>query len=127
MKDCRRFASSLRPSVMATRKTALKETIDAFPDEADLSAQMIALTERQAAQLLTEAEIRAEAGQYQLARGILSQFPTESVGRVTKIQVQDALEKLNESAAKAESLVEQLKGQVALAERCTTASTAADR
>ncbi len=95
-------------------KEILQETIDQFPGEADLSAQMIALTERQAGQLLTEAEIRAEAGQYELARGILTQFPLQSVGRVTKIQVQDALGKLNDSASKAESLAEQLKGQVAL-------------
>jgi len=95
-------------------KIALQETIDAFPDEAELSAQVIALTERQASQLLTEAEVRAEAGQYELARGILSQFPVQSVGRVTKIQVEDALGKLNESKTKTQSLIEQLKGQVAL-------------
>lgn len=95
-------------------KMALQETIDAFPNEVALAAQLVALTERQAAQLLKEAEIRAAAGQYQLARGILSKFPTESVGRVTKIQVQDALAKLDDSDAQVEQLVEQLKAQVAL-------------
>ena len=95
-------------------KKALRETIEAFPEEADLSAQLTALTERQATQLLDEAQIRAEAGQYELARGILSQFPNQAVGRVTRIQVEDALGKLDESRAKAESLAEQLKAQVAL-------------
>jgi len=95
-------------------KIALQETIDAFPEEAGLAAQLTALTERQAAQLLSEAELRAEAGQFQLARGILSKFPIESVGRVTKIRVQDALTKLNDADGKSEQLVEQLKGQVAL-------------
>lgn len=95
-------------------KAALQDTIDAFPEEAGLAAQLTALTERQATQLLTEAELRADAGQFKLARGILSQFPIESVGRVTKIRVQDALAKLNDADAKAEQLVEQLSSQVAL-------------
>ncbi len=95
-------------------KAALEETIAAFPQEADLSAQLTALTERQASQLLGEAEVRAAAGQYELATAILSQFPVQSVDRVTKIQVQDALAKLNESKSKAQSLIEQLKAQVSL-------------
>ncbi len=95
-------------------KEMLQEVIDQFPDAAVLSAQMIALTELQASQLLTEAKIRAESGQYKLASEILSQFPVQSVGRVTKEQVKEAIGKLNDSASKAELLVEQLQGQVAL-------------
>ena len=53
----------------------LQEIIEDFPGEADLSAQLIALTERQALQLLAEAEFRAAAGQNQLARDILNRFP----------------------------------------------------
>jgi pimeloyl-ACP methyl ester carboxylesterase len=95
-------------------KLALQEIMDDFPAELELPAQLIALTELQAAQLLAEAEVRAVAGQYQLASKILNQFPVESVSRVTKIKVQDALGKLNDAELKARTLIEQLQAQVAL-------------
>ncbi len=94
-------------------KEALQQTINDFPDEADLRPQLTALTERQGAQLLSEAETRAEAGQYELARGILNGFPLQVVGRITRIQVEDALKKLDTSRDGAASMVEQLRGQVA--------------
>jgi len=95
-------------------KATLKKIIEDFPEEADLKGQLTALTEQQAAQLLTEAETRTEAGQYKLARDILSRFPVEAVGRVTKIRVQDAFANLNENAERARQLVEQLKAQTSL-------------
>ena len=94
-------------------KQALQQTIDDFPAEADLKPQLTALTERQAAQLLTEAKTRAKAGQYELARGILEGFPLEIVGRITRIQVQDALAEIEASRDQAASMVQQLRGQVA--------------
>ena len=66
-------------------KQALQATIDDFPEEVDLLPQLAALTKRQAEQLLDEANDRAEAGQYQLARGILQGFPLQAVSRITKI------------------------------------------
>lgn len=95
-------------------KAALQEIVEDFPDEPELAAQLTALTEQQAGQLLTEAEVRAAAGQYQLAGEILSKFPVESVGRVTRIQVQDAVAKLNNAAAQGRQLIEQLRAQVSL-------------
>jgi pimeloyl-ACP methyl ester carboxylesterase len=94
-------------------KQALQDTINAFPDQADLKPQLAALTEKQAEQLLSEAETRAAAGQYELARGILSGFPLDVVGRIKKIQVEDALKKLDTPREDATKLVEQLRGQVA--------------
>lgn len=95
-------------------KTALTEIIEDFPAEADLQSQLTALTEQQAAQLLAEAELRAAAGQFQLARDILSRFPVDAVGRVTRIQVQDALARWDGDAEQARRLIAQLQQQVAL-------------
>lgn len=95
-------------------KQALQQTITDFPnDAADLRPQLTALTERQGAQLLDEAETRADAGQYLLARGILNGFPMREVGRITRIQVEDALKKLDDSQNEAGALVKQLQAQVA--------------
>lgn len=94
-------------------KAALQRAVDDFPDEADLKPQLTALTERQGTQLLAEAETRAAAGQYELARGILNGFPLREVGRITRLQVQDALTKLDASADQAKELLKQLRGQVA--------------
>ncbi|QDT02704.1 Alpha/beta hydrolase family protein [Rubripirellula lacrimiformis] len=87
--------------------------IEPFPADIDRDAMLIALTEQQAGQLLDEAKVRAAAGQYQLARGILSNFPTQAVGRITRIQVQDELKKLDDSAGEAAALSQLLRDHVA--------------
>lgn len=93
-------------------KRALAD-IKNFPADVDREAMMIALTEQQAAQLLGEAKLRAEAGQYRLASGILSQFPLQDVGRITRIQVQDAIETIDGQRGQAAKLVDQLRTHVA--------------
>jgi predicted esterase len=93
-------------------KAALEATIADFPDEKDLEKQLIALTQRQASQLLDEAEKRAGVGQYQLAKGILDNFPTEDVGRITRLQVQDARNELQQKEDEAKQIVGQLRKQI---------------
>ncbi len=93
-------------------RETLAEVIQDFPEEADMRPQLAALTERQASQLLKEAEIRAEAGQLGLAREILNEFPVDAVGRLTRLQVQDAIGKLDDARDQAQSLLEQLRAQV---------------
>ncbi len=83
-----------------------------FPADIDRAAMLIGLTEQQASQLLDEAKVRAEAGQYSLARSILSNFPTQELGRITRLKVQDALAKLNEPSDEAAKLIAQLREQV---------------
>ncbi len=90
----------------------LAEVIHDFPTEADLTPQLAALTEKQAAQLLEEAEIRSAAGQVELARDMLNQFPLQAVGRVTRLQVNDALAKLDGARDQTQLLVKQLRHQV---------------
>lgn len=91
----------------------LEQVIKDFPEEANMRPQLAALTEQQAAQLLKEAETRAEAGQTRLASDMLSEFPLNAVGRLTRLRVQDAVGKLNQSRDQAKSLVTQLRKQVA--------------
>lgn len=93
-------------------KTALEATIADFPNEKDLNKQLISLTQRQASQLLDEAEQRASVGQYQLANSILDNFPTEDVGRTTRLKVQDVRAELLEKEQTARELVGQLRKQV---------------
>jgi len=93
-------------------RQSLEQTIKAFPEETDLQPQLIALTERQGLQLLEEAQMRIEAGQYGLARGILNGFPLDAVGQITKIQVEDELKKLDDAKREMDQLINQLRSQV---------------
>lgn len=90
----------------------LSRTIKDFPEEEHLEAQLVALTERQGDQLLEEAEMRREVGQYHLARQILETFPSQQLGRVSRLKVQDALAEMNASREQIESLKTRLRGQV---------------
>ncbi len=90
----------------------LREAIETFPEAAKMQRQIIVLTERQANQLLEEAMLRADSGQEELALQILEQFPTDQLGRVTRLQVQDATQKIRASQSQAKSLIKQLDSQI---------------
>lgn len=94
-------------------KRTLQETIDAFPEEADLAPQLVALTEKQAEQLLDEAQTRAAAGQFELAKGILEGFPIGIVGRIKRLQVEDALKAIQDTDQQILAMVDRLHEQVA--------------
>jgi pimeloyl-ACP methyl ester carboxylesterase len=93
-------------------RQALQETVNDFPEENDLKPQLTALTERQGLQLLDEAAIRVDAGQYELARNIFSGFPLDAVGRVTRIKVEDAVKGLDDAKRESDALINQLRAQV---------------
>ncbi|MDB4331724.1 hypothetical protein OAA27_01505 [bacterium] len=93
-------------------KLALKRTIKDFPDEKDLAPQLVVLTEKQADQLLDEATGRISAGQYKLARSILEGFPLDIVGRIKRLQVEDALAELDGNDLQSEKIVTSLKTQI---------------
>lgn len=91
----------------------LREAIDTFPEAKQMNSQLVAIVERQAAQLLDEAKLRSEAGQENLAMQILSQFPVDQVGRVTRLQVEDAIQKIRDANNQSESIANQLEQQSA--------------
>lgn len=115
-KDLDGRLQAVRFFISAERYEDARELLEAvikdFPGEVELKPQLAALTERQATQLLEEAETRAEAGQRRLAREMLSQFPIQAVGRLTGLKVQDAMAKLNKSRDQSAALVTQLRQQV---------------
>ncbi len=59
----------------------------------------------------TEAKVRKEAGQYQVAADILKNFPVQESARVTRIEVQDALQAIEGKLADGKKLAQQLRAQ----------------
>jgi len=94
-------------------RQALQEVIKDFPEEQELATQIVAITERQAGQLLDEAQKRAAAGQLQLARRILAGFPLAEVSRIMRLRVEDAMRDLNQSHQQTQQAMDQLRGQLA--------------
>jgi len=93
-------------------RAELERIIQDFPDQPRLETQLRVLAQRQGTQLLDEARLRRDAGQYQLALEILKNFPLADVARVTGIEVQDAIDSIQGKNAEGQRLVEQLRTQI---------------
>ncbi len=93
-------------------KDVLIETIRLFPEEKRLESQIASITERQANELIEEAQLRRDVGQPAIAQQILEGFPIADVGRVTRIQVQDAVSEAKKTDQQIETLMGQLRTQV---------------
>src|SRR5262249_6080442 len=63
--------------------------------------------------ILKEIQLRAKAGQHQLARNLLSQFPSEGIASETLQQVRDLLEKYSIEDTHRKTLIDELNAQVA--------------
>ncbi|WP_164102917.1 carboxylesterase family protein [Candidatus Laterigemmans baculatus] len=96
----------------ADARRELKETIRDFPDAEQLPPQLKALTQRQARQILDEALVRRDAGQYSLAMTMLQNFPADGVARVTRIEAQDRLDEMLAHGRRAEQLLKKLAAQI---------------
>ena len=90
----------------------LSQIVKDFPEEADLKPELARLTELQGEQLLREAEVRAQAGQSNLARQMLDEFPLDAVGRITRLKVQDQRAKLDQIRDQSAALIAQLRQQI---------------
>jgi pimeloyl-ACP methyl ester carboxylesterase len=101
--ECQRFAEA---------RDELERLIIDFPDDPRLATQLQALVERQGTQLLDEAKLRREAGQYKLAMDILKNFPLAEVARVTRIEVQDSIDSIEGRLSEGRKLLAQLRGQI---------------
>lgn len=93
-------------------RAEMEMMIREFPDEPRLATQLKVLAQSQGTQLLREAKLRRDAGQYQLALQILDHFPLAEVARVTAIEVQDTIDSIRGRVAGGQQLVEQLRGQI---------------
>ena len=101
--DCQRLGEA---------RSELERTIRDFPNEPRLVTQLQALVQRQGTQLLEEAKIRRDAGQYELATGILKNFPLAEVARVTGLEVQDTIASIDGRINEGNRLLTQLESQI---------------
>lgn len=91
----------------------LKSVITDFPEADQLPKQLQALTQREAQQILDEATVRRDAGQYQLASAMWQKFLTvDGIARVKKLEAQDRIAELNQKAKTADQLLNQLRTQI---------------
>lgn len=83
-----------------------------FPEAPRLETMLQKLVELQGTQLLDEAKLRRDAGQYQLATAILKNFPLAEVARVTGLEVQDTLDSIEGKLSEGRRMLAQLRAQI---------------
>lgn len=94
-------------------RETLKALIRDFPENAQLQDQFKALTQREAQQILREAQERRDAGQYRLAMAMLQQFiRVDGIARVTRLEAEDQLRELQQQTEVATQVLQQLRDQV---------------
>ncbi|MEM6469102.1 MAG: alpha/beta hydrolase [Planctomycetota bacterium] len=88
----------------------LVRAMRAFPDElADMGAQLVGIIQRQAAQLLDEAALRAKAGQLSYAKRVYERFPMNAVGRTKREEVKVAYQNLLDAEKDVEKILVSLE------------------
>ncbi len=90
----------------------LEQIVKAFPERKDLEQDVRHLRQLGARLILDEIELRAAAGQHQLARALLAQFPAEGVAGETLQQVRELLLKYSAEDDRRQTLVNELNAQV---------------
>jgi pimeloyl-ACP methyl ester carboxylesterase len=91
----------------------LEEIIKAFPERKDLLQDVAQLRQLGASLILREIKLRAKAGQHQLARNLLSQFPSEQIASDTLQQVRELLNTYTAQDTRRKTLIDELNKQVA--------------
>lgn len=84
-----------------------------FPERKDLQQDVRELRQMAAKLVLKEIQLRAKAGQHQLARNLLSAFPAEGIPGETLQQVRELLNKYAEADARRKTLIDELNKNVA--------------
>ncbi len=93
-------------------RSEIERAIKDFPDEPRLPLQLTEVVALLGSQLLQEAKVRKEAGQYRLATEILKNFPVQESARVVRIEVQDALQAIEGRLEEGKRLALQLRSQI---------------
>jgi hypothetical protein len=91
----------------------LEQIIKDFPERADLEQEVRQLRQMGARLILDELDLRAGAGQHQLARALLDQFPSEGVGGEMLQQVSERLAKYAEEDKRRADVAADLRAQLA--------------
>jgi pimeloyl-ACP methyl ester carboxylesterase len=91
----------------------LAEIIEDFPEMTNLRDQVQQLRQLGARLVLREIQLRAKAGQTQMARSLLAQFPSEDVSGGLLQQVRELLAKYAADDNRRKSLLDDLDAQVA--------------
>lgn len=91
----------------------LERLLKDFPDREDLQQAIRQLRQLGARLIIKEIQLRAKAGQHQLARGLLAQFPAEGVAGETLQEVRELLDKYAVEDQRRKSLLDALHGHVA--------------
>src|SRR5947208_1981325 len=86
----------------------LEEIIKAFPERKDLQQDVRELRQLGARLILKEIQLRAKAGQHELARSLLGKFPSDNVASETLQQVRELLARYAEEDARRKSLIDEL-------------------
>ncbi len=98
-----------------------------FPDQLDglnLDENLTELIELEAMQFLKEAAIRRDAGQPELADGILARIPVTRLSRERRLEVSDAVNEAKQNAARVQAVLDSLSAQIARLPEPTAASLA---
>ncbi|QDT08552.1 alpha/beta hydrolase [Planctomycetes bacterium K23_9] len=90
-------------------RKVLQQVQKDFPNEPDIEKRLIAVTEAEASEIIREAQQRAEVGQESFARKIYSGFRPDNVGRITRLEVQDAIAKLDKTQASIDDVMAKLR------------------
>src|SRR5262249_3373079 len=91
----------------------LEQVLKDFPDRKDLQKDIDNLRKLAAKLALREIQLRAAAGQNELARNWLAKFPSDGVAGETLIQVRELLQKYAGEDARKKSVLDQLNAQIA--------------
>jgi len=92
--------------------TELEQILKDFPERKDLEQDIRQLRQLGARLILKEIELRAGAGQHQLSRDLLSQFPSEGVAGETLQQVRERVDQYAVQDARRKALLDELNAQV---------------
>jgi predicted esterase len=85
-----------------------------FPAAEGLDQRLKSLTQREARQILDEALLRRDAGQYGLALTMLNSLANvDGISRVIRLEASDRVAELSERGETAEKLLDQLEQQIA--------------
>lgn len=92
----------------------LEQVVHDFPDMKSLSDEVAQLHQLGAKLALKEIQLRSDVGQPQLARALLSKFPSDGVNGETLQQVREMLANYDTADHQREDLLARLNAQVAL-------------